>query len=40
VSAGIYLLACRSLDLEHEWRRARAADVGLEPGESVSVPFV
>jgi len=31
VAAGIYLLTCRSIDLEHEWRRARAADVGLEP---------
>jgi len=30
VSAGIYLLTCRSIDLEHEWRRARAADMGLE----------
>ena len=30
VSAGIYLLSCRSIDLEHEWRRARAADVGLD----------
>src|ERR1700757_925002 len=26
VSAGIYLLACRSIDLEREWRRARAAE--------------
>jgi hypothetical protein len=34
VAAGVYLLTCRSLDLEHEWRRARAADVGLEPHES------
>src|SRR6516165_3650383 len=34
VAAGIYLLACRSIDLEHEWQRARAADVGLEPDES------
>jgi purine-cytosine permease-like protein len=31
VAAGIYLLTCRSIDLEHEWRRARAADVGLDP---------
>ena len=31
VAAGIYLLTCRSIDLEHEWQRARAADVGLEP---------
>jgi NCS1 family nucleobase:cation symporter-1 len=33
VAAGIYLLTCRSIDLEHEWRRALAADVGLEPPE-------
>jgi hypothetical protein len=32
VSAGIYLLTCRSLDLQHEWQRAQAADVGLDPG--------
>jgi nucleobase:cation symporter-1, NCS1 family len=31
VSAGIYLMACRSLDLKHERRRATAADAGLEP---------
>jgi hypothetical protein len=29
----VYLLTCRSIDLEHEWQRARAADVGLEPQE-------
>ncbi|HVN43898.1 MAG TPA: cytosine permease [Steroidobacteraceae bacterium] len=33
VSAGLYLALCRSLDLEREWRRARAADVGLDPHE-------
>jgi purine-cytosine permease-like protein len=33
VAAGIYLLTCRSIDLEHEWQRARAADVGLEPAD-------
>jgi hypothetical protein len=32
VSAGIYLLTCRSLDLQQEWQRAQAADVGLDPG--------
>jgi purine-cytosine permease-like protein len=36
VSAGIYLLTCRSIDLEHEWRRARAADEGLEPHDAVA----
>ena len=40
VSAGIYLLTCRSLDLEHEWRRARAADAGLEPQEPADAPLV
>jgi purine-cytosine permease-like protein len=40
VSAGIYLLTCRSIDLEHEWRRARAADVGLEPREPAEAPLV
>jgi nucleobase:cation symporter-1, NCS1 family len=39
VSAGIYLLTCRSIDLEHEWRRARAADVGLEPQEPANAPL-
>jgi len=37
VAAGIYLLVCRSIDLEHEWRRAQAADVGLDP-EAAAVP--
>jgi nucleobase:cation symporter-1, NCS1 family len=37
VAAGIYLLACRSIDLEHEWRLARAADVGLEPADAQPV---
>jgi nucleobase:cation symporter-1, NCS1 family len=31
VAAGIYLLACRSIDLESDRRRAAAADVGLDP---------
>jgi NCS1 family nucleobase:cation symporter-1 len=34
VSAGIYLLLCRSVDLEHDRRRAQAADVGLDPDEA------
>jgi NCS1 nucleoside transporter family len=34
VSAGIYLLTCRSIDLQDEWRRAQAADVGLDPQEA------
>ena len=33
VAAGVYLLACRSVDLEHDRRQAAAADVGLDPGE-------
>jgi NCS1 nucleoside transporter family len=31
VSAGVYLFACRSLDLEDERRRAASADAGLDP---------
>jgi nucleobase:cation symporter-1, NCS1 family len=31
VAAGVYLFACRSVDLEHDRRRAAAADVGLDP---------
>ncbi|HET7757716.1 MAG TPA: cytosine permease [Steroidobacteraceae bacterium] len=30
VAAGVYLIACRSLDLESERRRAAAADLGLD----------
>jgi nucleobase:cation symporter-1, NCS1 family len=33
VAAGVYLLACRSIDLEQDQRRAAVADIGLEPGE-------
>jgi nucleobase:cation symporter-1, NCS1 family len=38
VAAGSYLLACRSIDLEHEWRRAQAADVGLDPEPASARP--
>jgi purine-cytosine permease-like protein len=38
VAAGTYLLACRSLDLEHEWRRAQAADIGLDPEPATARP--
>jgi len=38
VAAGVYLLACRSIDLEHERRRAAAADVGLEPNDGAGAP--
>jgi nucleobase:cation symporter-1, NCS1 family len=31
VAAAVYLLACRSIDLEHDRRLAAAADVGLDP---------
>jgi NCS1 nucleoside transporter family len=34
VAAGVYLLACRSLDLQQELRRAACADEGLEPGDA------
>jgi nucleobase:cation symporter-1, NCS1 family len=33
VAAGVYLFACRSIDLDHERRRAADADAGLEPVE-------
>jgi nucleobase:cation symporter-1, NCS1 family len=31
VAAGVYLLCCRSVDLEQDRRRAAAADAGLDP---------
>jgi NCS1 family nucleobase:cation symporter-1 len=34
VSAIVYLLLCRSVDLEYDRRRAAAADVGLDPGDA------
>jgi len=36
VAAGVYLLTCRSIDLEHDRRLAAAADVGLEPDDRVA----
>jgi nucleobase:cation symporter-1, NCS1 family len=36
VAAGVYLLLCRSLDLEHDRGRAAAADVGLDPDDRVA----
>jgi nucleobase:cation symporter-1, NCS1 family len=33
VAAGVYLLACRSIDLERDRRLAAAADVGLDPDD-------
>jgi purine-cytosine permease-like protein len=38
VAAGVYLMACRSMDLEHDRRRAAAADVGLDPDDRVGAP--
>jgi len=38
VAAGVYLLACRSIDLEYDRRRAAAADVGLEPNDGAGAP--
>jgi NCS1 family nucleobase:cation symporter-1 len=38
VAAVVYLLACRSLDLEQDRRRAAAADVGLDPEDRVGAP--
>jgi NCS1 family nucleobase:cation symporter-1 len=36
VSAGVYLIACRSMDLGQERRRAAAADLGLDPDDPVT----
>jgi nucleobase:cation symporter-1, NCS1 family len=36
VAAGVYLIACRSIDLRLDAQRASAADVGLEPGDAAS----
>src|SRR5215469_17188659 len=38
VAAVVYLLSCRSMDLEHERRRAAAADVGLDPDDGLGAP--
>jgi nucleobase:cation symporter-1, NCS1 family len=36
VSAAVYLLMCRSIDLEHDKARAAAADIGLDPADDVA----
>jgi NCS1 nucleoside transporter family len=36
VASGVYLLACRSIDLHQDAQRAAAADIGLEPGDAPS----
>jgi hypothetical protein len=33
VAALVYLLMCRSIDLEHDKKLAAAADVGLDPAD-------
>jgi NCS1 nucleoside transporter family len=38
VAAGLYLILCRSIDREHDRRRAAAADVGLDPDDGVRAP--
>ncbi len=38
VAALVYLLGCRSMDLEHDRARAAAADVGLDPDDRLGVP--
>ncbi len=38
VAGGVYLLACRSLDLQADRRQAAAADLGLEPSVSEPAP--
>jgi nucleobase:cation symporter-1, NCS1 family len=37
VAAGVYLLTCRSIDLEHDRQCAAAADLGLEPNDDSGV---
>src|ERR1700681_268636 len=36
VSAGVYLLACRSIDLHRDRQRAAAADMGLDPDDGAT----
>jgi NCS1 nucleoside transporter family len=38
VAAAVYLLSCRSMDLERDRRQAAAADLGLDPDDRVSAP--
>ena len=38
VSAGLYLLACRTMDIEADVRAAAAADLGLEPVTDATEP--
>lgn len=38
VAAGVYLLACRSVDVHRDRARAAAADRGLDPDEGASAP--
>ena len=38
VAAAVYLLTCRSMDLERDRRRAAAADLGLDPDDRVGAP--
>jgi NCS1 nucleoside transporter family len=37
VAAIVYLLMCRSIDLEHDRKRAAAADVGLDPADEIEL---
>jgi NCS1 family nucleobase:cation symporter-1 len=38
IAAGVYLIACRSINLGDEQRRAAAADVGLDPDDRLTAP--
>jgi purine-cytosine permease-like protein len=38
IAAGVYLIACRSINLGDEQRRAAAADVGLDPNDRLTAP--
>jgi NCS1 nucleoside transporter family len=40
VAAGVYLYACRSLDVQHERGRAIAADVGLDSDAPAGAPLL
>jgi purine-cytosine permease-like protein len=40
VAAGVYLLTCRSIDMQHERQRAAAADDGLDPEAPAGAPVV
>src|SRR5215469_13970449 len=38
VAAGVYLVTCRTIDMQHERRRVAAADAGLDPDAPAGAP--